>query len=426
MRPGGRLPGDLRRGPGRRRVRRHPGPRRGRRRRLHHPVRVRGGRGHERGRGPLRRLGHPRPLAPDPRRDPRPRRAAPVADGEAVPVASSTLALLTYDSEGVDCAAPVEWDCLAAAATGVTEIGLPDLDTAAGPLVLGAAARALLGEDFGIRDATEGDGPRPAHHPPRQRRPRLAWPSRRPSMVTQRGRFDGLVTTDGRGAPRPPATDRGEQDGLVVRAAGPRDHPRGGARPDRAGGVRRRRPPRRARSSDADRGRGPGRGRLGRPSRAQRRPPRPRPALRPPRGARPMSPGGHAAPRRPPGGSRTRRPPVRSATGLGTAPTTRRGSPPGRLVAGPRSGRPPTRRAPPTRSPPHEDRPIDAGRDRGPRRPGPAATGPGRLVAVALLAASCSGGGDDSADTKDAPPTSATPATASWSTWPSPRRRPPS
>ena len=142
----------------------------------------------------------------------------PVAEGEGVPVASSTLALLTYDSGGVDCAAPVEWGCLSTAADG-SEIGLPDLDTAAGPLVLGAGARALLGEDFGIRDATEGDA--------RLQLSALldsgdagSLDEQAQSMVTQRGRFDGLVTTDGVGT-QAATSPRGEQDGLGVRAVTP-------------------------------------------------------------------------------------------------------------------------------------------------------------------------------------------------------------
>lgn len=142
----------------------------------------------------------------------------PVAEGDGVPVASSTLALLTYDSGGVDCATPAEWGCLAAAA-GDSEIGLPDLDTAAGPLVLGAAARALLGEDFGIREATEGDAPLQLNTLLDSGDPGSLEEQSR-SMVTQRGRFDGLVTTDGVGTQASTST-RGEQDGLVVQALAP-------------------------------------------------------------------------------------------------------------------------------------------------------------------------------------------------------------
>lgn len=145
---------------------------------------------------------------------------APVT-GEAVPVASGTLAVLLDPTSDLACADPADWACLT---QGVRPpVGLPDPDTAVGAVVLGHAAVGLVGgTDFGIGavrdDPAVGDvlldtvGAVPAAQ-------RRATAAQVPAL-SQPGNLSAAVTLDGL-AEATAASNQGRQRGLATLALAP-------------------------------------------------------------------------------------------------------------------------------------------------------------------------------------------------------------
>ncbi len=135
------------------------------------------------------------------------------ADGDPVPLASSTPAVLTRDSGGSACETPVTWACLAGEATDGDRVGVPTLRSAAGTLVLGAAAAGLEGTpDFGIdqvtgtvedqlRDLLDSADP--------------GTLAEQDALATRPGTFTSLVTTTGL-ADATADTSQGTQQGLTT------------------------------------------------------------------------------------------------------------------------------------------------------------------------------------------------------------------
>lgn len=145
---------------------------------------------------------------------------SPVAGDGSVALASSDVAVLTYDDDRLGCAAATDWTCLATAAGG-NDVGLPDLDTATGIAVLGHAAVGLLGKaDFGIGEV------RNAEETVDQLDALLESGAPRPTadqvdtLLVQQGSYDAAVTTLAL-ARQQASTTRGEAGGLVAVELGP-------------------------------------------------------------------------------------------------------------------------------------------------------------------------------------------------------------
>ena len=142
----------------------------------------------------------------------------PTTGTERVPVASSTSALLAR-ADDLDCPAPVTWACLADAATGGADIGMPALGSAGGPLVLGLAATGLEGTvDFGIGAVLGG--------PVEDQLADLldsADPgtlAEQDDLATRPGTYQAIATIDGLAGPTA-ETPQGEQQGLAALALDP-------------------------------------------------------------------------------------------------------------------------------------------------------------------------------------------------------------
>ncbi len=121
----------------------------------------------------------------------------PVADdGDPVPVASSTPAILTAADDGTACATPVEWSCLATEVAGGADIGLPTLQSAAGVLFLAAAAAGLQGAaEFGIDEVRTSPVADQLDELLDSARPGTL--AEQNSRATLPGQFTALATTDG-------------------------------------------------------------------------------------------------------------------------------------------------------------------------------------------------------------------------------------
>jgi hypothetical protein len=73
----------------------------------------------------------------------------PITGEEATPVASSSLAVLTFDASRLDCREPVAWACLVEPVR--PEVAVPTLDSSLGILIAAVGSAGLVGStDFSI------------------------------------------------------------------------------------------------------------------------------------------------------------------------------------------------------------------------------------------------------------------------------------
>ena len=142
----------------------------------------------------------------------------PIVSGEPVPVASSGVALLTYETRGIECPDPATWGCLVEQAPTVG-IGVPALDTAAGTLILGHAADGLIDRsDFGYADIVDTDVAGQLQDLLDSGVPRPTAAQARTSL--QPGNYRAVVTVAGL-ARRLAASPQGKRSGAVVTALDP-------------------------------------------------------------------------------------------------------------------------------------------------------------------------------------------------------------
>jgi hypothetical protein len=82
--------------------------------------------------------------------------AAEIPTGEWVPVASSALAVLTFDGSPLDCREPVAWTCLVQPVR--PGVAVPTLDSSLGIIVAAAGSAGLVGSiDFSITSFRDTD-----------------------------------------------------------------------------------------------------------------------------------------------------------------------------------------------------------------------------------------------------------------------------
>lgn len=120
----------------------------------------------------------------------------PLTDERAqVEVGSSTLALLTFASGSLACS-PASWRCLAESAA-TQDVGVPGRDTSTGLAVIGASFGAIGGQGAELRGigAFEGETADLVRAVAEGAEGTVA--EQQGTLVTQRGRYDGIVTTDG-------------------------------------------------------------------------------------------------------------------------------------------------------------------------------------------------------------------------------------
>lgn len=142
----------------------------------------------------------------------------PLAVTEAVPVASSPLAILV-DPDESDCEDDATWACLAEPVR--PPVGLPSLATATGPLVLAHATAGLEGgTDFGIGQVDDATRATLADLLRAVGSERDRTAAEQAEGLLQPGRFSAVAGPEGRA--RALATRRqGRTRGLVVAALGP-------------------------------------------------------------------------------------------------------------------------------------------------------------------------------------------------------------